>query len=189
MSAPGQDGILRPGVEMRTPDEQRRIDRATYRRQIAYLFGASPFYRRKLAAAGLRDAAAAGDLDGIAALPFTEKDEIRRSQAEHPPLGDHLAAPRSSVARIFSTSGTTGDPVYMPVTHADLAMWTEISSRAYVATGLRPGMTAVSTYGAVPSSPAPRSIPSPHSAFATFRSAPATPPASSARCSSWRRMC
>jgi phenylacetate-CoA ligase len=150
MHAPGQSEIYRPDIETRTPEEQRRIDRATYCQQIEYLFSASPFYRRKLTTAGFPDAAAVGDLDGIAALPFTEKDEIRRSQADHPPLGDHLAAPRASIARIFSTSGTTGDPVYMPVSRADLAMWIEISSRSYFATGLRPGMTVVSTYNAGP---------------------------------------
>jgi phenylacetate-CoA ligase len=150
MNTPKQGEIFRPDIETRTPEEQRRIDRATYRRQVEYLFDASPFYRRKLAAAGFHDAAAVGDLDQIAALPFTEKDEIRKSQAEHPPLGDHLAAPRDQLARIFSTSGTTGDPVYMPVTRADLAMWIEISSRAYFATGIRPGMTVISTYNAGP---------------------------------------
>lgn len=51
---------------------------------------------------------------------------------------------------MYSTSGTTGDPVYMPVTAADLAMWTEISSRSYYAAGLRPGMKVVSTFNAGP---------------------------------------
>ncbi len=150
MSVRVEDAILRPEVETLSPEEQYRSDRAAYRRQIEYLFSASPFYRGKLSAAGFSGAAAAGELDQIAALPFTEKDELRKSQAEHPPLGDHLAAPRTSLARIFSTSGTTGDPVYLPVTKADLAMWIEISSRSYFATGIRPGMTVVSTFNAGP---------------------------------------
>jgi phenylacetate-CoA ligase len=150
MNGPVQGEFFRRDIETRTPDEQRQFDRTTCRRQIEYLFNSSPFYRRKFTAAGFRDAAAVGDLDDIAALPFTEKDEIRRSQAEHPPLGDHLAAPHESLARVFSTSGTTGDPVYMPVTKADLAMWVEISSRSYFAIGIRPGMTVVSTYNAGP---------------------------------------
>jgi len=142
--------ILRPEIEGRSPEEQRALDRPRYRRQVEYLFGASGFYRRKLAAAGFKDAAAVGDLDDIAALPFTEKDELRASQAEAPPFGTHVAAPREAIARVFSTSGTTGDPVYIPVTRNDVAMWVEISSRSYFATGLRPGMTVVSTYNAGP---------------------------------------
>jgi phenylacetate-CoA ligase len=142
--------IYRPQIECRSPSEQRTLDRARYRKQLDYLFDASAFYRRKLDAAGFTSAAAAGELDDIAALPFTEKDEIRKSQADHPPLGDHLAAPRDHIVRIFSTSGTTGDPCYMPLTKADLAMWIEISSRSYFAAGIRPGMTVVSTYNAGP---------------------------------------
>ena len=142
--------IFRPEVETRPPAEQRDRDRATWRRQIAYLFERSPFYREKLRAAGFPDAASVGELDDIARLPFTEKDEIRRSQAETPPFGAHLAAGPEKLVRIYSTSGTTGDPCYMPVTAADLAMWIEISSRSYYAGGLRPGMRVLSTYNAGP---------------------------------------
>ena len=37
------DFIFRPETETRTPAEQRALDRAAYRRQIEYLFAASPF--------------------------------------------------------------------------------------------------------------------------------------------------
>jgi phenylacetate-CoA ligase len=143
-------GIFRPDVECRPPEQQRTRDRARYRTQLDYLFAHSAFYRRKLNEAGFADAASCGELDDIQALPFTEKDEIRKSQADHPALGDHLAAPRENLVRIFSTSGTTGDPCYMPLTKNDLAMWTEISSRSYFATGIRAGMTVASTYNAGP---------------------------------------
>ena len=142
--------IFRPEVETRPPDRQRERDRAAWRTQVAYLFDRSDFYRAKLRAAGIADAGAAGELDDIARLPFTEKDEIRRSQAAHPPFGDHLAADPDALVRIYSTSGTTGDPVYMPVTANDLAVWTEISSRSYFAGGLRPGMKVLSSYNAGP---------------------------------------
>ena len=139
-----------PEVETRTREEQLAVDRETYRAQIRYLFERSAFYREKLNAAGFPDPDAVGELDDIAALPFTEKDEIRASQAAHPPLGSHLAAPWEDIVRIFSTSGTTGTPCYMPVTAADLARWIEVSSRSYSAGGLRKGHRLVSTYGAGP---------------------------------------
>lgn len=142
--------ILHPEVETRSPAAQRERDRETWRSQIAYLFGRSAFYRDKLRAAGIPDAVAAGKLEDIGRLPFTEKDEIRRSQAEYPPFGSHLAADPEALVRIYSTSGTTGDPVYMPVTEADLAMWNEISARSYYAAGLRSGMKVASTYNAGP---------------------------------------
>ncbi|MBV9198481.1 MAG: phenylacetate--CoA ligase family protein, partial [Alphaproteobacteria bacterium] len=142
--------IYCPEVETRSADAQRARDRATWRAQIAYLFEHSQFYREKLQAAGIPNAPAAGELDDLPRLPFTEKAEIRRSQAEHPPFGSHLAADPASLIRIYSTSGTTGDPVYMPVTPADLAMWNEISARSYTAGGLRRGMRVVSTFNAGP---------------------------------------
>ncbi len=139
-----------PEVETRTREEQLAVDRDTYKTQIRYLFERSPFYRDKLNAAGFADSEAVGALDDIAALPFTEKDEIRASQAAHPPLGSHQAAPWEDIVRIFSTSGTTGTPCYMPVTAADLSRWIEVSSRSYSAGGLRKGHKLVSTYGAGP---------------------------------------
>ncbi len=144
------DFIFRPEAETRAPGEQLGHDREAYRRQIAYLFANSPFHREKLAAAGFADAASVGGIEDIAKLPFTEKDEIRQSQAAEPPLGRHCAAPRDQIVRIYSTSGTTGDPCYMPLTRNDLAAWIEISSRSYSATGLRKGQRTVTTYNAGP---------------------------------------
>ena len=142
--------MFQPEVETRDPAAQRARDDAAWRRQLRYLFDRSPFYRDKLRAAGFADAAVCGGLADLSRLPFTEKDEIRRSQAEAPPFGRHLAADPPALVRIYSTSGTTGDPCYMPVTAMDLASWVEISSRSYTAGGLRRGMRAVSTFNAGP---------------------------------------
>ena len=108
---------------------------------VAALRERSPFYRDKLA--GIEDAP-------FEALPFTTKDEIRASLADEPPLGRHLAARPQDVRRIYSTSGTTGDPSYIAVTDADLAAWTDIGSRSYAATGIAPGQRAVLTYNSGP---------------------------------------
>ncbi len=140
----------RAEVETRALELQRTRDDEAWRRQLRYLFDRSAFYRDKLREVGFADADACGGLDALPRLPFTEKDEIRRSQAEAPPFGHHLAADPQALVRVYSTSGTTGDPCYMPVTANDLANWVEISSRSYTAGGLRRGMRAVSTYNAGP---------------------------------------
>jgi phenylacetate-CoA ligase len=137
-------------TETRSEQEQYERDRESYRRQLSYLFDRSPFYRAKLAAAGLADAADVGGLDDIAALPFTTKEEIRRTQAEHPPYGAYLAAPAEDVRRVYSTSGTTGEPCYIAVTEQDLRTWVRISARSYTAAGIRPGQGVVLTYNAGP---------------------------------------
>src|SRR4051794_13330321 len=102
--------ILDPEVETRPFADQRASDDALYRQQLAYLLARSRFYQAKLAASGIATAEDAGGLGDIAALPFTEKDELRQSRSDDDPIGTHLAAPLQSVVRIFSTSGTTGAP-------------------------------------------------------------------------------
>ncbi len=122
----------------------------SYRLQIARLYEHSAFYRNKLQAAGFASAEAVGGLERIAALPFTEKDELRASQAENPPLGAQAAVRISEVARIYSTSGTSGTPLYIPLTRNDVEQWREIGRRTYSCNGLKAGERVVTTYGAGP---------------------------------------
>jgi phenylacetate-CoA ligase len=121
-----------------------------YERQVARLFERSPFYRRKLAAAGFDSAAAVGGLERIAELPFTTKDELRASQAEAPPLGLHAAIRVEEAARIYSTSGTSGVPSYIPLTRNDLDDWRRIARASYARSGVQPGELLLSTYNAGP---------------------------------------
>jgi phenylacetate-CoA ligase len=122
----------------------------SYRLQLERLYERSPFYRNKLRGAGFESPRAVGGLDRIAALPFTEKDELRASQAAQPPLGAHAAIEISQAARIYSTSGTSGAPLYIPLTRSDVEQWREIGRRTYSRNGLKPGERVVTTYGAGP---------------------------------------
>jgi phenylacetate-CoA ligase len=142
--------ILDPEVETRHWPEQLPADEAAYRRQVAYLFAHSRFYREKLASVGLGSAEAVGGLGDIARLPLTEKDELRAARSDAEPIGAHLAAPMANVVRVFSTSGTTGVPSYIPLTANDLSAWVRISSRSYAASGLAAGDRLISTYNAGP---------------------------------------
>ena len=121
-----------------------------YRTQIERLFERSAFYRRKLEQAGFSSPDAVQGLDRIADLPFTEKDELRESQAQHPPLGAHAAIDIREAARIYSTSGTSGTPLYIPLTKNDVEQWREIGRRTYSCNGLKAGERVVTTYGAGP---------------------------------------
>lgn len=121
-----------------------------YRRQVARLFERSGFYREKLSRAGFVSPADAGGLADIAKLPFTEKDELRQSQAAQPPLGSHAAVGMGEVARIYSTSGTSGTPLYIPLSKADTEDWREIGRKTYSRNGLKAGESVVTTFGAGP---------------------------------------
>ena len=52
--------------------------------------------------------------------------------------------------RIYSTSGTTGTPSYIPLTAGDLDNWVTGSARSYAASGVEAGQRIVSTYNAGP---------------------------------------
>src|SRR5882672_5058293 len=121
-----------------------------YRKQVARLYERSPFYREKLSTAGLVSPLDVGGLADLARLPFTEKDELRASQAAHPPLGAHAAIDISQAARIYSTSGTSGTPLYIPLSKNDIEQWREIGRRTYSRNGLTAGQRVVTTYGAGP---------------------------------------
>ena len=142
--------MLAPEVESLAWVEQLALDDGAYRTQLEYLLERSAFYRAKLAAAGLSSAEDAGGLADIARLPLTEKAELRESVTSDNPVGAHLCAARDEIVRIYSTSGTTGAPSYIPLTAGDLDNWVTGSARSYAASGIEAGQRIVSTYNAGP---------------------------------------
>jgi phenylacetate-CoA ligase len=89
-----------------------------------------PFYREAFALREV-DARAVRGLDDLWNLPFTTKEDLRR----HYPLG-LLAVPRSRIARVHGSSGTTGKPTFVAYTKADLELWSGLCARFLVAGGL-----------------------------------------------------
>ena len=142
--------MLEQEVETRPWDEQLALDDAAYREQLAYLLARSAFYLEKLGAAGLATAEDAGGLAEIAGLPLTEKSELKKTATPESPIGTHLCADASEIVRIYSTSGTTGTPSYIPLTVRDLDDWVTGSARSYAASGITAGQRIVSTYNAGP---------------------------------------
>lgn len=142
--------MLAPEVEARPWAEQLALDDESYRAQLAYLFERSAFYREKLTGAGVASAEDAGGLADIAGLPLTEKGELKATATAANPFGAHLAADPSEIVRIYSTSGTTGTPSYLPLTASDLENWITGSARSYAASGVAAGQRIVSTYNAGP---------------------------------------
>ena len=126
-------------------EEQRALDDASFRAQLAYLLEHSPFYREKLA-----NLETGSGLDEIASLPLTEKREVKETCTAENPIGAHLCVPMSEVVRVYSTSGTTGAPSYIPLTARDLANWVTGSARSYAASGIAKGDRVVTTYNAGP---------------------------------------
>jgi phenylacetate-CoA ligase len=133
-------------VNVETPPwaDQFAVDDASFREQLAYLLERSTFYREKLAGVepvGLAD---------IAELPLTDKEELRATCTPENPIGTHFCAEPSELVRIYSTSGTTGTPSYVPLTASDLENWITGSARSYAASGISAGQRILSTYNAGP---------------------------------------
>ena len=104
------------------------------------------FYREKLAGS-----TTPGGLDRIAELPLTEKARAPRDRHARTTRSARTSAPTpAEIVRIYSTSGTTGTPSYIPLTAGDLENWVTGSARSYAASGSRPGERIVSTYNAGP---------------------------------------
>jgi phenylacetate-CoA ligase len=105
----------------------------------------APFFARRLAAAGVRpdDVTSADD---IALLPRFTKADLRRSEAEHPPIGDYRVAGLDRAVRIAMSSGTTGRPTAMLWTRRDWGVECELSARNHHRLGIRPGMVVVGAH-------------------------------------------
>jgi phenylacetate-CoA ligase len=128
--------FLNKKLETMGPDDLRSIQQEKFLKQLDFVWEKSPFYQRKLKEHGVER----GDIRGLAdlqKLPFTEKDELRKSQEEYPPLGLHCAVPMKDIIRIHSSSGTTGIPTFVGITKHDHKVWTNITARSLFAKSVR----------------------------------------------------
>ena len=81
-------------------------------------------------------------LDDVRLLPFTVKSDLR----DHYPFG-MFARPRTELARIHASSGTTGKPTVVGYTQADLHAWAGLMARSLACAGARPGDVIHNAYG------------------------------------------
>jgi phenylacetate-CoA ligase len=102
--------MYKPELETMPRDKLLEYQLRLFRNQMGHVYERSPMYRRKFDEAGVRPQDIK-TLDDVRQVPFTTKEELRRSQEQHPPYGDcHCISPEEGV-RVFQTTGTTGIPV------------------------------------------------------------------------------
>jgi phenylacetate-CoA ligase len=102
--------MYRPELETMPRGKLLEYQLNLFRKQMAYVYERAPFYRRKFDDAGIRPEHIK-TLEDVSRIPFTIKEELRRSQEEHPPFGDFHCIPPEEGVRVFQTTGTTGTPV------------------------------------------------------------------------------
>ncbi len=81
-------------------------------------------------------------LKDVAKLPFTVKSDLRDTY----PFG-LFAVPMKDVVRLHASSGTTGKPIVVAYTKADIEVWSSVVSRAFLACGLHEGDIIQVAYG------------------------------------------
>src|SRR3990172_11694462 len=90
---------LEPEIERRSRAVMTRWQSQRLREQVRHAAAHSPFYRRKLKAAGVTPARIR-TLDDLRNLPFTTKDELKENQAAGPPWGDVPALPLPQILKL-----------------------------------------------------------------------------------------
>ena len=129
-------------IETMQPAALQQLENEYLRTQLDYIWAYSTFYQARFAEVGVKRESIRTMAD-LPLLPFTEKDECRRDQHEHPPFGSYLATSQEQVIRAHKTSGTTGRALYVALTRPDRNLMNECAARSYWASGLRPSDTVV----------------------------------------------
>ncbi|MDR2759684.1 MAG: phenylacetate--CoA ligase [Spirochaetaceae bacterium] len=90
----------------------------------------TPFYKKRLTAAGIKSEDEIKSLKDLNRIPFTTKNDLR----EGFPYG-FLSIPREEVIRLHASSGTTGTPTTIYFNKEDISRWTGFVARCIYGTG------------------------------------------------------
>jgi phenylacetate-CoA ligase len=128
--------------QAQTMDPQRRRELQLQRLKASVtkaLDKGEGLFHRKLREAGMDSADDLRSLEDLNAVPVTLKQDLRDSEADHPPLGDYRFADLHDCIRIGQSTGTTGTPTVTLLTRRDLFIEYESAARNWWRNGWRPG--------------------------------------------------
>ncbi len=122
-------------------DKLRELQNTQLRQIISYVYERVPFYQEQFNKLGIQPGhiRSVEDLPG---LPFTRKQDLK----DHYPFG-MLAVHREQTIRVHASSGTTGRATVVCYTRNDIAIFSEVMARSFIAAGARPGMLLHNAYG------------------------------------------
>jgi phenylacetate-CoA ligase len=128
-------------IERASEDELRALQLTRLKHNLRHTYEHVGPYRAKCERAGVapQDLCTLEDLQHF---PFTVKDDLR----EHYPFG-MLAVPRTQVVRVHASSGTTGKPIIVAYTRADIDTWAALVARSIRAAGGKTGDVVHVAYG------------------------------------------
>ncbi|CAM3748664.1 phenylacetate--CoA ligase PaaK [Polaromonas hydrogenivorans] len=128
-------------IETASRDEITALQLERMKWTLKHVYENVPHYKKKFDEKGVHP----DDLKTLADLakfPFTTKIDLR----DNYPFG-LFAVPRTQVARVHASSGTTGKPIVVGYTLKDIDTWANLVARSIRAAGGRAGDTCHIAYG------------------------------------------
>jgi phenylacetate-CoA ligase len=119
----------------------RELQSSRLREVVRRTYDNVALFRRRMDERGLTPQDV-GSVDDIARLPMTVKNDLRDTY----PYG-LFASPLREIVRLHASSGTTGKPIVVAYTQADLNVWTEVMVRTLAGYGLHAGDVVQNAYG------------------------------------------
>ncbi|KKO18990.1 MAG: phenylacetate-CoA ligase [Candidatus Brocadia fulgida] len=113
-------------IDRYSSDEIKTLQGELLTETVRYAYEHSPYYKKRFDELGLHPLHMKG-MESIEEMPFTTKEDVQRD------TWGFLAVPKQDIAEIVSTTGTTGDPAFIALTHNDLERlaWNEEKSFRY----------------------------------------------------------
>lgn len=128
-------------AERASRDEIIALQTERLKTTLHHAYTNSPFYKRQFDEAGVHPDDF-HQLSDLSKFPFTVKNDLR----DNYPFG-MFSVPKEKLVRIHGSSGTTGKPIVVGYTQADIDMWANVMARSIRAAGVRPGMMVHVAYG------------------------------------------
>src|SRR5258708_11382994 len=127
--------------ERASRDEITALQTKRLAAKLAHVYENVAHYRKAFDKAGVKPADFR-QLSDLKNFPFTVKTDLR----DNYPF-NMFAVPREQLVRIHASSGTTGKPIVVGYTKADIETWSQVMARSIRAAGGRRGMIIHNAYG------------------------------------------
>ena len=128
-----QSQFWNPRYETMSRDELTALQNERLASQVRRAYEKNAYFKKKFDDHGVHPDDIKS-IDDLPKLPFMTKDDFRQNY----PLGMSLV-PNDQLREFHMSSGSTGTPVVMPYTPADIDQWAECMARCYRMAGLYPG--------------------------------------------------
>lgn len=125
--------FFQPELETASLDQLRAMQSERLKTITGHVYTQNPVIRAAFDARGIHPEDIRS-IEDIGRLPMMNKESFR----VHYPLG-MCCVEANTLAEMHMSSGSTGTPVVMPYTHADLVQWGECMARCYRMAGARAG--------------------------------------------------